>query len=83
MYKSLYFKPIFADKNGKLKYHLVKIHIDSNVNHVRHNRRQTLIHFRADIEKAIKQKLKDKIEPVDGPPFQNYKVSKLKLINPI
>ncbi len=59
---------VFTNRIGKLKNHLVKLHIDLDVKPIRQKRRPTPIHLRAGIEKAIKQMLKDdEIEPVDGP----------------
>jgi phage-related protein len=58
---------VFSDKIGKLKNHLVKIHINRNVKPIRQKRRPTPIHLRPGIEKAIKQMLEnDVIETVDG-----------------
>ncbi len=59
---------VFSGKIGKLKNHLVKIHINRNTKPIRQKRRPTPIHLRPGIEKAIKQMLdNDVIESVDGP----------------
>ena len=59
---------VFQNKIGKLKNHLVKLHIDRNVKPVRQKRRPTPIHLRTGIEKAINQMIADDIiEPVNGP----------------
>ena len=48
---------VFANKIGKLKNHLVKLHIDPSIKPIRQKRRPTPIHLRAGIEKTIKQML--------------------------
>ncbi len=59
---------LFSNKIGKLKNHMVKLHINRNVKPVRQKRRATPIHLRPGIEKAIQKMLEnDIIEPVNGP----------------
>jgi hypothetical protein len=58
----------FSNKIGKLKDHLVKLHINHAIKPVRQKHRPTAIHLRPGIEKAIKKMLdNDIIEPVRGP----------------
>ena len=59
---------LFSNKIGKMKNHLVKLHINHSVKPVRQKRRPTPLHLRPGIEKAIKKMLDDDvIEPVNGP----------------
>jgi hypothetical protein len=55
----------FSNKIGKLKDHLVKLHINHAIKPVRQKHRPTAIHLRPGIEKAIKKMLdNDIMEPV-------------------
>ena len=59
---------LFSNRIGKLKNHLVKLHIDKSIRPVCQKRRPTPVHLRHGIEQAIKQMLDDDIiEMVDGP----------------
>ena len=62
------FKNLFSGKTGKLKDHMVELHIDESVTPEQEKLRHVPFHQRDAVEREIKRMLdEDIIEPVDGP----------------